>query len=352
MDSAEQVMSTCSDELGDVVAAIPDGELGARLNWVFYLAARAYREHPDLQIVQDNQGQDIRQPRPDAPLEERARSFITFKLRDGIADLRFDSLHYAEPAIESYAVFRRLREDGRLAPDARFQVALPSAGSAVAPFFCEHEHWDAISDAYIDAARREIVKMLQIIPVDDLVIQFDIAVEVRDLYLGDDRSIPWAPARSLGDKWAWHLRQIEPLADVVPAEVALGYHLCFGTWGGWPHTPGVKDLGVCVRLVNEITRRANRAVDYIHLPVLPGADAAFMAPLASVSANDTHLYLGLVYHDGVTGARNRIALAREHLQDFGVAWYCGFGRLDPDEVLPILRHIHAGAQELIDTGSA
>ena len=48
--------------------------------------------------------------------------------------------------------------------------------------------------------------MVAAIPADDLIVQWDIATEVRDLLAGDGALFPWAPQMSLEDKWAMHLR--------------------------------------------------------------------------------------------------------------------------------------------------
>jgi hypothetical protein len=350
--SAEEVLRASAAELGDLLQTFPDGEVGDRINWVFYLAVRTYRGHPDLETVYDGQGEEITQPPSGASIEQRAKSAITFRVRPGVDAVTFDDLHYAAPAIESYRVFARLREAGEIPRGARFQVALPASGSAINSFFADAGQWSMVIGAYRAAIGREIAKMLAEIPAADLAIQYDVAAEVRDLYLGDERALPWAPERSADEKWAWHLADIAPLAAAVPDDVVLGYHLCFGTWGGWPHTPGLHDLGICVRLANEIVARAGREVDYVHMPVLPDCDESFLAPLADLRPAGTRVYTGIAYHDGAEGARRRIDLLRNHLDDFGVAWYCGFGRLPADEVAPILRHVRTCAEQLLSVQPA
>jgi hypothetical protein len=346
LDSAEDVLRASAAELGDVVEAYPDGEVGERINWVFYLAVRTYSGHPDIESLCDVGSGDIRQPEPGGSLEERAKGNPAFRLRPGVTSVRFESLHYAQPAIESYAVFRRLREAGEISAVARFQVAIPASGSAITSFFHEPADWDIVTAAYRDAVAREIDEILAAIPPEDLVIQYDIAAEGRDLYLGDRPALPWSPKRTSEEKWASYLADVAPLAAAVPESVVLGYHLCFGTWGGWPHTPGLEDLGVCVRLASEIVARTGRAVDYVHIPVLPDADEAFLEPLAGLDLGDTRLYLGIVYHDGPEACRRRIERIEPLVEDFGVAWYCGFGRLPADEVAPIMREIRLGAEQL------
>jgi hypothetical protein len=287
LPTVEDVLVTSAHSLGDRIAAYPDGEVGDRINWVFYLAVRTYRNHPDLEVASGDPSGEVRQPEPGLSPQERAKTITTYRIREGIEALDFPDLHYAEPAIESYRTFCRLREQGTIPADARFQVALPASGSAITAFFADPGDWPRVYAAYRRGMAREIREMLEVIPAEDLVIQWDIAAEMRDLYAGDEKVTPWAPHRTSEEKWEAHLADIETLAGDVPEDVVLGYHLCFGTWGGWPHTPGLHDLGVCVRLANEILSRASRPVDYIHVPVLPDAGDEFVAPLGDLRLGDT-----------------------------------------------------------------
>jgi hypothetical protein len=351
LSTVKDVLESCARELDGLVDSFPDGEVGERINWVYYLVVRTYRNHPALDLVQDGQGATITQPKPGSSLEERARSAITFRIRPGSENFEFGELQYSGPAIDSYREFVALREAGEIRSEARFQVCLPATGSAITTFFAEPDQWPVLYDAYRTAVSREVELMLEVIPAADLVIQFDLAAEVRDLYLGDRPPLPWSPAWTSEEKWRWHLADIAPLAAHVPEDVALGYHLCFGTWGGWPHTPGVEDIGVCVRLANELVARVPRQVDYIHLPVLPDCDESFVAPMAGLRLGDTRLYVGLAYHDGAEGSRRRIELIRRHVEDFGTGWYCGLGRLPQEEVAPILEHIRVSAEQVLTARS-
>src|SRR5918994_7659140 len=71
-------------------------------------------------------------------------------------------------------------------------------------------------------------------------------------------------------------------------------------------------------------------------------DPEFVAPLRELRLHaGTELYLG-VLHPGESGeeTRERIARAREHVTDFGVATPCGWGRMPPRQV-PELVAVHA-----------
>ena len=90
-------------------------------------------------------------------------------------------------------------------------------------------------------------------------------------------------------------------------------------------------------LYGRVVRRANRRIDYVHMPVIRHPEEAFFAPLDGLEIGDTRVYLGLVHHtDGVDGFNERVELARRHLPEFGIASVCGYGRLTSSEVGPAL----------------
>lgn len=347
LPTAEDVFRTCAQSLGSFVSAYPDGEIGERKYWTFFLPTRTYSAHPDLEAVNAPPDGRVRQPARDAPKEEWDRSWWTFKLRRGVTALTFPSLHYADAARRSYEIFRKLRADGQIASGARFQVSLPTTGSAVMGFFAEPEDWPVVYEAYRDAMRREVAEITDSIPHGDLVIQWDIASEVRDILAGDEPLLAWSPTTSLDEKWERHLGDMDELSSDIPNGVLLGYHFCFGTWGGWPKSYAA-DISVCVRLANEAVRRAGRPVDYVHMPVMPDADDAFFVPLERLETGDTRIYLGIVLDQDLAAFERRAASAHRHLRDFGIASYCGWGREDPAEMPHILANLRASAERLTE----
>lgn len=107
-------------------------------------------------------------------------SFL-FALNPGVTELHFDDLGYATEALTSYETFKQLRADGVIPDGVRFQVCLPATGSAVSYFFSEPDEWPIIHAAYHEAIGREIEKILEVVPAEDLQIQFDFAMEFVDL---------------------------------------------------------------------------------------------------------------------------------------------------------------------------
>ncbi len=125
---------------------------------------------------------------------------------------------------------------------------------------------------------------------------------------------------------SWPRKRLTPL---IPEEVLVGYHLCYGTFPEWPMYE-TQDLSVLVRMANYAVAESGRAVDWLHLAgprYLRSEDERFFAPLAELDPGPARVFLGIVLPlDGVPGLRRRHATASRYLDDFGVAMYCGFGR--------------------------
>jgi len=327
LDTVEEVFRTFGTPLGGALTAIPDGEVGPRRHWISRVHYQVLSGHPDLKTV--------RRPRPENGVERLdprdASDSWQFKVKDGVARVRFGDpgwrLGFARDAINSYFVFRTLRENGTLARHLRFQVSLPSVNSTLPPrIFPDPEDVAKIRPGFEEALAAEIATIIDKIPSEDLAIQWDCATEVQDAY----GAIPGFSAAGALER---NLPQFRDLAPRVPERVLLGYHFCFGTLGGWPRF-APRDLSATVGLANAVIEASGRRVDWIHIPVLDGADDAFLAPLEELQPRGARVYLGVIHH--MQGFRQRVALAQKYLPDFGVAAYCGFGRLPPSAMPAVL----------------
>jgi hypothetical protein len=338
-EDVEQTFRAAAEGLRGHVGSLPDGEVGVRKNWVGMLPVLVLSSHPALDEVSTPPEGELEQPDnpDDAPPAEELEGFWTFRVKDG-EDVRFDDLHYGRFAQESYEIFKRLRDAGTIEPGVRFQLCLPAPNSAINAFFEDPEQWPAVQRAYMDRLKDEIEVALQTIPADDLAIQFDHAWEVVDLAMGTRNYFRFWPKLTVDEKFEQHTQWLEELSRTVPEESWLGYHWCYGTWGGWPMT-AMQDLDLCVRLSNDAVRRSARHVDYVHMPVVrdPGED--FFAPLSKFDVGETKVYLGLIHETDIDGFPRRLELARKQLDDFGVAGVCGYGRLDPSQ-LPAVLNAH------------
>jgi hypothetical protein len=344
---AETAFRAAAAGLGDRVSCLTDGEPAERQLWVWYLPQFIYSNHPDL-IETHHPADPTSQPTEEQGVQRGASEAFWwhFKVKDGVEELRFD-LGYGRFAIESYAVFTRLRNDGVIPAGVKFQVALPTATSAVDPFAPDQRDRELMEAAYRDAIDRNIQEMLDHIPVEELVIQYDAAWEICDVAIGDENYYPFWPQRTTAEKIDHHLGLLRGLAAVVPPDVALGYHWCYGTAGGWPMV-AMEDLSLCVDLANRAVAEAPRKVDYIHMPVAETADDAFYAPLADLNVGDTRIFLGLVhFHEEDTETfEARVATAHRYLPDFGIAAVCGYGREDPEKAGDIFA-LHRACADLL-----
>jgi hypothetical protein len=340
-DVAEDAFRASAGALGGHVACLPDGEVGPRTHWVGMLAALVFTEHPDIEETMAPPEHELEQPDREGerqPVED-LEGIWNFRVKPG-RSVRFDDLKYGRFATDSYAIFRRLREEGVIAPGVRFQVSLPAPHSAIDGFFEDPGQWPELYRAYVDGLRREITTMLETIPAGDLAIQWDVAWEFVDMAMGERNFFRFWPKLTAEQKFQRHAEQLDELWQGIPEEALLGFHWCYGTWGGWPMT-AMADLGLCVRMSNEAKRRTRRRLDWVHMPVVRKPDEAFFAPLDDLDVGDTRVFLGMVHHtDAIEDFRRRRDLAREHLADFGIGSVCGYGRVEP-ELLPEILAIHA-----------
>lgn len=316
-DDAEKTIRTAADTLGGHLRRIPDGEVGRRFHWILF--------QPD--VLAETEGIERV---GDEPVLVRGLDARPLRLAAGVdaASLVLPPLGYADAAVESYEVFRRLRDEGAVAPGVRFQVSLPTPVAVVGAFF----HGDdrvAIEPVYTAALLRELEAIVAAIPADDLAVQWDVAVEFAIIESGGyEDAFGGAYTGWFEDAWAELVARLAALVDAVPAGVEVGVHLCYGD-AGEKHFIEPTDAANLTRFANATVAATARPLTWLHLPVpIERDDAAYFAPLADLALDaGTELYLGLVHReDGVEGARRRIAAAQPFVADFGVATECGIGR--------------------------
>ena len=315
---------------------MPDGEVGPRRHWISRVHYQVLAAHPELDVVQrpapDENGVERQSPR-------NAADAWWFKVKDGVKEVRFGDpgwrLGYARDAINSYFVFKTMKEKGVLPRTcasrcrSRWSTACCRRGSFPT---C------AISIRSGRATRRRrgprSPPSSRRFPHKDLAIQWDCSTEIQDAY-GACR----APARRCDRAQSAEVRNLSPH---IPSEVALGYHFCFGTLGGWPRF-APDDLGQAVKLANGFVAASGRRVDWVHIPVLDRSDDAFFAPLKELRPQGARVYLGAIHN--MARFKERLATARKYLPDFGLGAYCGFGRLPPAELPGVLAN-HVEAAEI------
>lgn len=330
LETARQVFETFGRPLGPHLASMPDGEVGFRRHWVSRVHFQVFAIHPDIEVLQ--------RPRPDNGVERLNPHDVSdswrFKVKDGVQRIRFGErgwrLGFARDAVNSYELFRALQDKGVLPAHLRFQVSIPTTNSAAPPrIFADSGSCEKVRAGYAEALEAELQKILEHIPHRDLAIQWDCTTELQEAYKG---------ALDV------QISQVK-LSSLLPRDVALGFHLCFGTLGGWPRF-APDDLGGAVKLANAFIQNAGRKVNWMHIPVLDRADDAFFAPLKALTPEGARVYLGMVHN--MDGFANRVATARRYLNDFGVGAFCGFGRMAPSEMPRVLEE-HAQAMQTLNS---
>ena len=340
LDSVEEVMRAFGGTLGRYLPAVPDGEVGERRSWVNRLGYQIFNGHLDLDT--------IRRPKPIDGVEQllpRGRDDSwQFRVKPGIERVRFGNpgsrLGYARDAVNSYFVFRTLREKGILPDGMRFQISIPMVHSVIRPlYFPDSADLARVRPGFEAALAAEVAVIVEKIPHGDLAIQWDCAWELQAV-CGAGKMVPSEL------EVATHAPPIARLSNVIPDNVALGFHYCFGTFGGWPAF-APDDLGKPVELINAANAAIDRRIDWIHIPTLDRTDDAFYAPLAKLNAKNARVYLGAVHT--MATLPQRVAAARKFLPDFGLAAYCGFGRTPPGEMPRILQD-HLDAAKIAGAG--
>lgn len=324
-DDAETTMRTAAELLGPRLRRVPDGEVGKRFHWIMF--------QPDVLGEADGIERIGDEPIPfRAGIDARP-----LRIADGVdaPSIQLPPLGYADAAIESYAIFSRLRDEGVVPAATRFQVSLPTTVAVVSSFFFGDDR-AAIDPVYTAALRREVDSILAAIPHDDLAIQWDVASEMGIIEaapaFGRVMDVWWE-----GDPLPGLVSRLAALIDAVPADVEVGVHLCYGDVAE-KHFFEPTDAANLVRYANAVIAASVRTLTWLHLPVpIERDDEAYFAPLADL-AYDGELYLGLVHReDGAEGAERRIAVAQRFAPQFGVATECGIGRAPEGTTDGILR---------------
>lgn len=323
-DSTEHAFRAGAELFGDLTFALPDGETGPRAAWVSYEREQLCRPNPDVVVVQETESP--------TGFPRHAYETPIFAVREGVSEVHWDCWPRIDDAIESYRTFTELRQQGAIPAGLRFQIGLPFPASALNAF----KHEPAVNypiaavgfEKLIDA---ELQRLLAAIPASDLAIQWDVCYETQDI----EGVLAWTE----GDAWERFTGPVTRLTRLIPEEVLVGYHLCYGTFPEWPMYEA-QDMSVLVRMANFAVAESGRVVDWLHLAgprYLRSEDDRFFKPLGDLQPGAARVFLGIVLPlDGVPGLRRRHATASKYLDDFGVAMYCGFGRqpgADGDETM-------------------
>src|SRR6478752_1008715 len=298
--SAESALRAAAAFYDGLVFALPDGETGPRSAWVGYERERLVRPNPDVVVTQETESP--------TGIPRHAYETPVFGIRPGATGLHWDSWPRIDDAIAGYQVFRALRADGVIPAGLRFQADIAA-------------DYPVAARAYEDLVARELSRLTAAIPPNELAIQWDLAYETQDL----EGVLAWMPEGA----WERFAGPVTRLTRLIPEEVLVGYHLCYGTFPEWPMYEA-RDYAVLVRMANFAVANSGRTVDWMHLAgprYLRSEDRNFFRPLVDLEPGPARVFLGIVLPiDGVSGLERRHRTASRYISDFSVAMYCGFGR--------------------------
>jgi hypothetical protein len=147
LSDATEVFRTTAEILGTKVTRMPDGETGARKNWVGFQYAVMAR-HPQFEFAGPPADPDV-MSNETAETVDGYNMPTKLRLRAGVgADkIKFDSLGYSEAAAQSYAEFSALKRSSKIGKDTRMLVAFPTPMAPVA-LFVEPDQLFSVLPAY------------------------------------------------------------------------------------------------------------------------------------------------------------------------------------------------------------
>ena len=316
--SAEEFFYAVSGSLRSTLQQIPDGESGSRGNYIAW-------QHGCFPIT-------IIQPRwgGQSSAEGSTKSYTLEDIKPA---------GYDDQAMNSFGVFRELKNAGTIPLDARFQVSLPTPFSVAREFVEDDGVCAKVEPLYEERISQALRRLQEYIPAAELTIQWDLPTEVATLEyeLGRISDKYWKSYFSPVKDGIW--QRLVRLAKDVNPDVQMGYHLCYGDFGH-VHFVQPSDLSLLVDLANGIMKVVNPVhhVAYLHMPVPKGrTDGPFFSALKDLKLNDTKLHLGVVHAHDMAGTKDRLeAASRVYPSIAGVSTECGLGRTSEEGLKSVL----------------
>ena len=316
--SANDVFDLVGRTLSNCCRRFPDGETGERKNWIGWQLGVFAGQRALIQSETKDRDYQLHPP-------------FTFRPNYGPDDLRFNDLGFAREASSSFTVFGKKQTAGVLPENAKFLVALPTPFAPVYSF-TTYTIQDQVFQVYESAILSELGAICEMIPPEKLSIQWDVATEMS-IFEG----VYSAP---IVNPWVTLMARLSRLGNAVPEEVDMGYHLCYGSMNN-RHWKEPDDLGMCIKVANELKKTVSRQINFLHMPVpVDRVDDDYYEPLIDLEMDPaTEVFLGLLHDtDSTNGNVNRLSIASKYLREFGIASECGLGRREPKDMVKIIEH--------------
>lgn len=310
---ARTAMSAALDRLGPRLASLPDGETGARRNWIIPII-EGFRRHPDLELAKDGDWSDYdKTPQ--------------FRIRKGhkLYGASIDLGHVAEVEA-NWPVFEELRSAAGL-PSLSYLSGVPGDVD-LAMFTLGPAGVLRHRRPFTEATLTEI-RTIHRRTEGQAVFQIELPVELVLLAKAPPPARP-ALARVLGGR-------VAELAKGSEEGTRFGLHLCLGDMNHRAFGR-MTDASPLVLLSNAILRAwpAGRPLEFVHAPFAaadepPPDDQAFYAPLAELKLPRATRFIAGIAHEGQDlAAQHRIrSWIDGHLgYPVDISTSCGLGRRD------------------------
>src|SRR6201996_2143530 len=276
LPDAETVMREISSRIPHGVRRMTDGETGDRNYWIRFQIQK-FEQMPEFEAVSVGQAYETA---PDAPAMPQLR------LTEGASAemIQWPNLGYADEYTRSFEVFERMRNEGTIPGDVRFQLQYPTPIASMARTIAPGDQ-AAVAPSYAEALFADLDTALERLPHERIAVQWDVAVEFGALEGAMGPKVP--------------MDQIVPglvrCIDRVPPDVPVGMHLCYGDYGH-QHFKQPDSLQMQVDVVNAVTSAAQRPLNFVSFTVPQGRnDEAYFEPLGGLrTGSDTELYFALL----------------------------------------------------------
>ena len=172
----ETVMREIASRVPKGVTRIPDGETGDRQNWIWFQLDK-FLQTPGLES--------------DKPVDMAVESaeyvqMPKVRLTVDADEIEWPNLGYADVYQDSFATFDRLQSDGVIPAGVRFQVEYPTPLASINAWLVEADQ-DSVEPSYEKALFGDLNRLLDAVPHDRIVVQWDVAVEFGMLRDEPDR---------------------------------------------------------------------------------------------------------------------------------------------------------------------
>lgn len=222
LENTEAVFRQCLAAAPNRLKRIPDGECGSRAGFTTF-QAEVFNAYPAMktEFIQN------------APIN--TKEFTPEQIEEGIRAVTAKELQtgYDTAALESYATFKKLKEDGTIPTGVKFQVCIPTTPNVLLPFVQKafQARMEPIYEAAIFRALRNIQNA---IPHEDLAIQIDIAADtafweaLNPESVRENSGLEWFKPWFEGDVREYCTAYVVRMIGQIDQDVEVGIHNCYG----------------------------------------------------------------------------------------------------------------------------